>query len=129
MLDLAKPRWWLLGAMLIVVTILVGSLFPLPNIDGINDNDKLNHAAAYAGLMFWVVGMLRRAWYLPAWAAVVVLGGSVELFQALLGLGRHADFRDFIANLLGASLMLMLAWAGMGGWARRAEQVIGLRGG
>lgn len=128
MLDLAKPRWWILGAALIVALILLGSLLPRLPLDGLNDNDKLNHAAAYAALMFWIVGMLRHSWYIVAWAFVVTLGGSVELMQALMGLGRYADWRDFLANLLGASLVLMLAWVGIGGWAGRVERALGLTG-
>ncbi len=128
MLELARRGWWVLGAAAIVIVILAGSLLPLPEVDGLHSNDKLHHAAGYAALMFWIVGMLRPAWYLVAWAAVVTLGGSVELVQALMGLGRHADWGDFLANLLGASLMLMLAWAGMGGWACRVERALGWSG-
>ncbi|MFZ9125149.1 MAG: hypothetical protein ACO22W_00980 [Steroidobacteraceae bacterium] len=128
MLDLARRGWWMLGAVAIILLILTGSLLPLPEVDGLNSNDKLNHAAAYAALMFWTVGMLRPAWYVVAWAGVVTLGGSVELVQALMGLGRHADWYDFFANLLGASLVLMLAWAGLGGWACRVERALGLTG-
>ena len=67
--------------------------------------DKANHAFAFAVLcLLGTVAWPRRT--LRLLAALLAYGVAIELLQSLTA-GRHADWRDMVANAAG----LALAWA------------------
>ena len=126
MLRLARPDLWIAGAVVIAVMIAVGSLLPGPMVTAISGFDKLEHAAAYAGLTLWLTGMLERRRYAWAGMAAFVLGLALELAQGWLTATRQADLLDLVANGAGIFVALAVAWMGLGGWAGRIERWLGL---
>lgn len=77
--------------------------------------DKFDHAAAYALLTLlggWMFGLyLRssaRAW-LVAFIFSVVLGGLMEIAQGLFTVVRTPDWRDLLADAVGAGLIYVVA--------------------
>lgn len=80
--------------------------------------DKLLHVTAFGGL----TGLVMLARLLPAtkrafawrnalfsFLVVAVWSGMDELTQEFPGLGRHATWPDYLANLIGATMALLLA--------------------
>ena len=85
-----------------VALIAWGELTPHPpQMDGILGWDKADHFIAYfglAGMATLAIGPKPRL----KWAVfgVILLGGALEILQALAG--RDAELLDFVANTLGA---------------------------
>jgi VanZ family protein len=104
-IDLYRHRHLLLGAY--VVVLLGATLAPLPaGSYAPSGFDKLVHVGLFGGLAFLVYyyegeptlwGAL-RSFALASGAAIMI-----EVLQALLPF-RNADFKDFVAGLLGAAL-------------------------
>ena len=71
--------------------------------------DKLLHFTAYFGLAAIATVALRaRRQVLWVLAALVVLGGMLEVVQGMIG--RDADVRDEIANMLGVLCGGLVGW-------------------
>jgi len=126
MLPLVYRRFWLAGAWLVALAIIIGSLLPGPLIAAVSTWDKLQHAAAYGLLTFWLLGLLERSRYLWAAAITLGLGVAVEVAQGLLTATRFADPLDIVANATGVGLALLIAWLGLGGWAEQVERWLGV---
>jgi VanZ family protein len=98
---------WLFWPALAVVAW--GELTPHPpRFPGVLSWDKADHFTAYFGLAL----LASLAWGLrrsPLWvfAAVVTLGGVLEILQTMVG--RDGEWGDFLANDLGALTGLGLA--------------------
>jgi len=112
---IASPRFFLLAAW--VMTIIWLSLDPAPPAPDVPlfGYDKLFHAAAYASLTLlagWafsgITSLTGRFWLLIASSAVVI-GGLLEIAQALFTVTREAEAADFIANCFGAGIALLAA--------------------
>jgi VanZ family protein len=87
----------------------------LPTVPRILAWDKLHHFFAYAVLMFfsgnffklllkkrqkgWIIGFIFTAGF----------GLLMEIGQETLSISRNADWKDFVANSLGAGLVLAIA--------------------
>jgi VanZ family protein len=87
----------------------------LPTVPRILAWDKLQHFFAYAVLMFfsghffklllkkhqkgWIIGFIFTAGF----------GLLMEIGQETLSISRNADWKDFVANSLGAGLVLAIA--------------------
>lgn len=103
--------WTVAVAMLL--TVVLYSLGPGAGPSGIFAADKLWHALAYGALTgVWLLAAVwrpgRGPGRYPGGAApivigTVVLGGFLELLQALVG--RAADPFDWLANVLGVALV------------------------
>jgi VanZ family protein len=126
MLPLVYRRFWLAGAWLVALAIVVGSLLPGPLIAVVSTWDKLQHAIAYGLLTFWLLGLLERSRYLWAAAITLALGVAVEVAQGLLTATRIGDPLDIVANATGVGLALLIAWLGLGGWAEQVERWLGV---
>jgi len=126
MLPLARPALWVMGALLLALAIVVGSLLPGPVVESVSTWDKLQHTGAYLVLALWISGMVDRRRYLWAAAAAFLLGAAIEAAQALLTDTRQGDVLDLVANATGAVLALVAAHLGLGGWAQRVERWLGL---
>jgi VanZ family protein len=79
--------------------------------------DKLQHATAY-GLLTLLAGrafrfapgqILRRQPWNCAFLVAICFGALLEILQGLMGLGRTAEFGDFLANSCGAGVVWLLA--------------------
>lgn len=107
----------LYGGWLIVIAVLSLDSNP-PQIDlGVLSWDKFQHAGAYALLTFLGVMAFRAVGRSPFFTALILFGVSV-LFGAVMEIGqgaltptRFADYRDLLANTLGASVGMTVALA------------------
>lgn len=103
---------WTLILIAIVVCLLPGKSLPNTGI-----NDKLEHSLLYCGLTVWFAGLYSRSQYWMIAVGLFLMGGGIELAQGAMHLGRMADVRDVVANTAGIIAGLLLALAGLGGWA------------
>lgn len=112
---IASPRFFLLAAWVMTISWL--SLDPAPPAPDVPlfGYDKLFHAAAYATLTLlagWafsgITSLTGRFWLLIASLAIVI-GGLLEIAQALFTVTREAEVADFIANCFGAGIALLAA--------------------
>lgn len=123
MLPLNFPRLWFFAGCVFALAIISGSLVPGEYVrDVMFGRDKLMHAGAYAGLMFWFTGIYPRARYWIILIALAVLGLLVEELQGLLTADRQRDFGDLVANVSGTLVALAIAWLWTGGWAQQVER-------
>ena len=107
---LIKP--WLrktIGAVYLLAIALL-SLWPansLPHVPFFSGADKLVHICMYLGLSFlacWIydIGHQRIRFIYSLLAAVFMYGVLMEILQHTMHNGRSFDFKDMIANLVGA---------------------------
>ncbi len=128
MLPLRYPRLWLLLGWLMVGIVLGASLMPAKAVEILFGtlNDKLEHIAAYAGLMAWFGGMFRRTSQLWIAIALVVLGGVIELLQGLTPT-RTPDVLDLTADTIGVLIGLALSMTVLNRWCQRIENTFLVR--
>ena len=93
---------------LIVTTVLtVAMLWPIhqqpPAPDGI---DKIVHLIAFAALAF-PLARTGRVGLIPVFVGASVFGGLIEIIQP--SFGRSADMQDWIADIAGVVLGIILA--------------------
>lgn len=107
----AQRRWWraLLALLLAAVTWL--ALVPDPPRGVSTGWDKTNHLLAFAALAFtgvWAFWRRPRQW--PALVIVLLAyGAGIEVAQGFLP-PRSADAADVLADALGITIGLVLAW-------------------
>jgi VanZ family protein len=126
-LDLRYRTAWVAGVIALAGAILAVSLLPATVIEAVSRSDKFEHSAAYFALTLAAAGVVERRGY--PWVALLaaLFGVLVELLQGTLTTTRLADWHDAVANVTGIALALGLAYAGLGGWARRIETWLGVR--
>ena len=105
--DPQLRRWWLAIGWLLIAAILGACLMPNPPPVPVVSNDKLHHLAAFAALTCWWRWLSRR-WWTPV-LLLAGLAGLVEVLQDALTTTRHAEWRDWYADLIGIGLGLALA--------------------
>ncbi len=93
---------------LLVATVLtVAMLWPInqapPGLDG---SDKLVHLIAFAALAF-PLARTGRIGLLPVFIGASAFGGIIEVIQP--SFGRSADMQDWIADIAGVALGIILA--------------------
>ena len=112
--------WYAIGALLILV-VVVSSLVPARELPHIGMSDKNQHVIAYFGLFVWFGGLLepRRYAWLAFW--LLLLGGSIEIAQGMMGMDREADLYDFLADGIGIGGGLILCFAGLRHWVSWIE--------
>ena len=99
-----RPVFVALGWAL-VAFVVWGSLTPSPpSFDiGFDQADKLEHAFAYACIMFWFAQLYVRNPVRLAYAAgIVALGVALEFIQAHVG--RDFELADMAADAVGVAL-------------------------
>lgn len=122
MSTLRYARAWYAIGMGLTLGVIVTGLLPPRDLPHLRISDKLQHVTAYLALALWFGGLLAPRRYLLLALALLALGGSIEIAQGLMGLGREADWYDFYADALGAALGLSLCMAGLRHWATWLEQ-------
>ena len=87
----------------------------LPSVPRIFAWDKLQHFSAYAILMFFSGNFFRsllkhrhKGW-ITGFLFTVGFGLLMEVAQESLSTSRQADWKDFVANTLGAGLVFAIA--------------------
>jgi len=112
--------YWLAAWLIWVLLIIFLSLTPQPPQLPVPllSWDKLQHAFAYALLMFLTGYSWNKVW--PAWLRVwqwaaissLALGCFLEVLQGMMKLGRSAELNDVFANTCGvlAAALLIRTW-------------------
>jgi VanZ family protein len=116
-------RFWVLGGFGLAAVITALSLMPAQQLPEAGVSDKVGHILAYVSLAFWFGGITARRSY--GWLALVLIvyGVLIELLQALMGWGRHADIYDIGADVAGIATGLLLALTPAGRWASWLESM------
>jgi VanZ family protein len=90
-------------------------------------SDKVLHFLGYCALAMWFAGVARRSRYVVVGLMLITLGGALELGQGMMGVGRQADWWDFLANSLGIATGLSVAALGLGNWMVWIERLFRLQ--
>ena len=107
-----KPLWLVLGWMM-VATVVYLALMPYPPQPmDFNSSDKLEHAAAFAGMTLWFFQIVAARRRLAVGAALLLLGIGIEIAQSFTPT-RDFEYADMVADGVG---ILMGAWLARG-WA------------
>lgn len=120
--DLRFRRLWFVAGLAIAALIALVCLMPGGNLPQVGMSDKLKHAIAFAALAFWFGSVIVRRDLLAVALAVLAFGGLIEIAQGLMGLGREAEWGDFLADALGGAVGLLIALTPLGQWAHWLEQ-------
>jgi VanZ family protein len=118
--------WWALGYVLVVLTIH-DSLEQHPPNFAVMVSDKIVHFTGYFLLATWFGGVARRTRYWLVGLALLALGGSIEIAQGAMHNGRDAEWLDMLANTLGVTSGLGLAYLGLGMWMVWVERLLRLQ--
>ncbi len=105
---------YLIIAILLTITLTIGSLIPPANIVPIkvNNIDKLIHLSAYCLLtFFWIIALQQhfkkeKGMYVFAFF-IFIYGIVIEVLQGVLTSYRQADYVDVIANMGGIILAIL----------------------
>ena len=91
-------------AVLFAVIIIHESLIPVSATPNVTHFDKLMHLIAYGALgVMFKLGWPKFNSYLLA-AALISLGGGIEIAQAIMASGRTGSLADGLANSVGVGL-------------------------
>lgn len=102
--DFHQPRLWVAVWLLMVATVIGGSLLPARELPPLPfaGFDKFQHFFGYAALSAYAVMLFARMRAQAiAGAVLVALGIGLEIAQGLLTVSRQADLADAIVNALG----------------------------
>ena len=119
--------WWGLGV-LIVGAAIYYCLAPMPDIPSAFEfSDKLSHILGHAAMAVYFSGLVaRRSWW-KIFVSLLLLGVAIEFAQHYTHWGRQGDFRDVLANSVGAALGLLLGRLGLARWPDWVGRVVGLK--
>lgn len=87
---------------------LVAALVPSPNAPAFVESDKVNHIIAFAVLSVQAAWAFPRAPLLAIAAAMAVFGGIIEGLQAVMAVGRSAEWGDWRADVMAAGIALII---------------------
>jgi VanZ family protein len=102
--------------LLIAAFIIVTCLMPARDVPDTGIPDKVVHVFSYAVLAFWYASILQRRHLVALLLALTAFGGLIELAQGAMHLGRHAEWADLLADVVGSVLGLALAATPLGRW-------------
>jgi hypothetical protein len=126
-LPLEYRRIWTVLSIVLVATVVYGSLAPA-GIELVQDiGDKWQHGTTYFVLAAWFAGLAPRRNYPWIVSGLLLLGLSLELLQYAMAeehiadAHRVADPRDMAANTAGIIAGTIAAYVGLGTWAVRVE--------
>ena len=109
MLPYRFPRPVRLGLYaLAAVILLVLCTLPSRDLPDPGTGDRFEHGAAW--FVLTITGYLlapNRRLAIPAFA--LAFGVFVEIWQAIIPTGRHADPKDFVADVVGVAIAVALA--------------------
>jgi VanZ family protein len=91
------------------IGIIYLSLMPVSNdqITFFKHEDKMAHVLIYAIQCLLLLSCLKTNQKFRMWIAIIIavlFGISLEILQGTLNTGRHFDYFDIIANIIGALL-------------------------
>jgi len=126
MLPLRYPARWYSAGILLLLAVLGAALLPqfwpwnLGGIGGGIFNDKWAHLLTFAVLALWFAGQYARQSYWRIALGLLCFGVLIEICQSMLTY-RTAEVADFVADVIGIVLGLVIAMLGVGGWSARVE--------
>ncbi len=128
MLPLRHARGWQLASLMLLLFVLVAALMPavwfwddkVRGLAWFQSVDKWLHGATFGFLTVWFAGLYRAQAYWRIALGLLAFGLLIELCQRMVTY-RSADWLDVGADVLGIIAGLVIALAGLGGWALRLE--------
>ena len=105
----------------LIFALVMANLAQPPVIEGADD--KSLHMLAFAVLAALIAPAYPRASLWLLFLALAIFGGVIEFMQSLAGLGRQADFHDWIADIIAAGGVLLAIGLMRAVMGPRAEQV------
>ncbi len=123
-LDLRYGRFWLIFGWVSVAAAMFLSLMPITMAKMPDWNDKVEHAFGYFLLTFWFCGIYPRNRFWVVALSMLGMGAAVEVLQGAMQLGRHADVRDLLADIIGIVPAVLLALTPLNHWPRWIEALI-----
>ena len=133
MLPLRHARRWQLAGIAVLVLVLAATLLPAiwfmqeMRDPGFAHRDKWFHAITFMLLTIWFSGQYARRSYWRIAAGMLAFGVLIEVCQRTLTSYRSAEMLDLVADAIGITAGLLVAWAGVGGWSLRVERWIAAR--
>ena len=94
-------QYWKPITIVLLMSILVLSLYPLEKLPELEGNDKTNHLFAYFLLAF-PSGLKEPRRFVFFILVFVIFGGVIEIIQPFLN--RSGEWFDFLANCIGTIL-------------------------
>jgi len=125
-MNLARV-WWGFGLVLVIVAAIVCLVPMQQEHNGFEMNDKASHLAGHGALAAYFAGLVPRPRWWKIFALLLLFGIVIEFAQYYMNVGREGDFRDVIANSLGALLGLLAARLGLSRWPEFAAWLLGRR--
>jgi VanZ family protein len=119
--DLRYRSLWLSIGIFMVLMITVVCLVPSQELPKLGISDRTEHFLAFGAVAFWFGSIMVRRDLPWVGLAVVGFGGLIEIAQGAMGLGRHADWYDMLADTLGVLVGMALVLTPLGNWARWIE--------
>jgi len=104
-----RKQWLGIGYAMVAFVVFLSVTSEPPEIDlGIDFADKLFHALAYWGLMFWFAQIYHfKQHRLICASAFVALGITMEGIQSF-DPKRYAEFNDIVANTVGVAIAILM---------------------
>lgn len=120
-----KRFFWVMGAVFVGIAVYL-CLVPEQELPGAFEfNDKLNHVFGHAAMAVYFSGLVsRRSWW-KIFVLLLLLGIAIEFAQHYMHWGRRGDYRDVIANSVGAGLGLLLGRLGLANWPQWLGRLVG----
>ena len=107
--GLLYPHLWFGICLLIATFIVVICLMPARDVPDTGVSDKFIHVFSYTVLALCFASILQRRRFLVLLVALAAFGGLIELAQAAMHLGRHAEWADLLADVVGSIAGIALA--------------------
>lgn len=99
---LAKTLFWLLTAAVMFLALVPGPL------GAIIPSDAERHYLAFLVLPAVAAYAWPRVPILAMWLVFVAFGGAIELLQFVMGLGREAEWNDWINDMTAITVSLVV---------------------
>ena len=119
--GLQFSRLWICIGLLIAAFIAVTCLLPARDVPDVGAFDKLIHASFYTLLAFWFASLLQRRHLLSLLLVLTAFGGLIELAQEAMHLGRHGEWADLLADVLGSVAGIGLVATPLARWPHLLE--------
>jgi VanZ family protein len=127
MLPLRYVKYWCIAGIGILLVVLMLAVLPtfwfwsaityskFPLLD------KWLHILTFLFLFLWFSGQYHRSSYWRLIVGLSAFGIFIELCQGMVSY-RMTEWMDFVANIFGIGIALIIAIVGAGGWSLRFEQ-------
>ena len=97
LLQTLSKYWWP-ASLMMLVTVSVFSLIPLPALPEVPGSDKTHHLVSYA-LVVFPIALRKPQYWLLFVVTIAVWSGVIELIQPFVN--RYGEWLDLLANVAG----------------------------